>query len=256
MLRRQKQKRHNKMIRRQKTMPKKKPQMQNSAQLEQLLNALPTLAFEPELDDFRMDKARLVELIENDLSEPNLLMELLSEEFVSEFDQRLSRLEDAHAEKSIKHVLAKATRQQLSDSSKIQHLSNPVIVAIFLKTSLSLDGKELDLAGLSGAMKEFEQKNHDHIKLLTEKMEANEKDEIDSVTDEGQRLEEEVYKKFLELVPAEKKERTEEDLEVFLVDFKPPNIKEWDSGMVRHFIGEWFVGNANPLKEDLSLIHI
>ena len=262
MLRRQKQKRHNKMIRRQKTMPKRKPQLQNSAQLEQLLNAVPTLAFEPELDDFRMDKARLVELIENDLSEPNLLMELLSEEFVSEFDQRLSRLEDAHAEKSIKHVLAKATRQQLSDGSPIQHLSNPVIVAIFLKTSFSLDGKELDLAGLSGAMKEFEQKNHEHIKLLTEKMETSEKDEIDSVTDEGQRLEEEVeksippvneevYKKFLELVPAEKKERTEEDLEVFLVDFKPPNIKEWDSEMVRYFIGEWFVGNANPLKEDI-----
>ena len=262
MLRRQKQKRHNKMIRRQKTMPKKKPQLQNSAQLEQLLNALPTLAFEPELDDFRMDKARLMELMENDLPEPNLLMELLSEEFVSEFDQRLSRLEDAHAEKSIKHVLAKATRQQLSDGSPIQHLSNPVIVAIFLKTSFSLDGKELDLAGLSAAMKEFEQKNHEHIKLLTEKMEGIEKDEFDSVADEGQLLEEEgeknflpvneeVYKKFLELVPAEKKERTEEDLEVFLVDFKPPNIKEWDSGMVRHFIGEWFVGNANPLKEDI-----
>ena len=262
MLRRQKQKRHNKMIRRQKTMPKKKPQLQNSAQLEQLLNALPTLAFEPELDDFRMDKARLMELMENDLSEPNLLMELLSEEFVSEFDQRLARLQDSHEEKSIKHLLAKATRQQLSDSSIIQHLSNPVIVAIFLKTSLSLDGRELDLAGLSGAMKEFEQKNHEHIKLLTEKMEANEKDEFDLVADEGQRLDEEVeksfppineeiYKKFLELVPSEKKERTEEDLEVFLFDFKPPNIKEWDFVMVRHFIGEWFVRNANPLKEDI-----
>ncbi len=259
MLRRQKQKRHNKMIRRQKTMPKRKPQLQNSEQLEQLLNALPTLAFEPELEDFRMDKARLMELMENDLSEPNLLMELLSEEFVTEFDQRLSRLEDAHAEKSIKHLLAKATRQQLSDSSTIQHLSNPVIVAIFLKTNFSLVGKELDLAGLPGAMKEFEQKNHEHIKLLTEKMETN---EFDSVADEAQLFEEgveksvpplneKVYEKFLELVPEEKKERTGEDLEVFLVDFKPPNIKEWDSGMVKHFIGEWFVGNANPLKEDI-----
>ncbi len=263
MLRRQKQKRHNKMIRRQKTMPKKKPQLQNSAQLEQLLNALPTLAFEPELDDFRMDKARLMELMENDLSEPNLLMELLSEEFVSELDQRLSRLEDAHAEKSIKHLLAKATRQQLSDSSKIQHLSNPVIVAIFLKTSFSLEGKELDLGGLSGAMKEFEQKNHEHIKLLTEKMEADEKNVFDSVADEGVRLEEEVeksvppvneevYKKFLDLVPLEKLERIEEDLEVFLVDYQPPNISEWDSGMIKHFIGEWFLENANPLKEDLD----
>ena len=53
-------------------------------------------------------------------------------------------------------------------------------------------------------------------------------------------------------MPAEKKERTEEDLEVFLVDFKPPNLKEWDSEMVKHFVGEWFVVNANPLKEDID----
>ena len=189
--------------------------------------------------------------------------ELLSEEFVSEFDQRLSRLADAHAEKSIKHVLAKATRQQLSDGSPIQHLSNPVIVAIFLKTSFSLDGRELDLAGLSGAMKEFEQKNHEHIKLLTEQIQTGEKDELGSVADDEHHVEEEfekripaledeVYKIFLDLLPAEKQERTEEDLEVFLVDFHPPNIKEWDSGMVKHFIGEWFVENANPLKEDLD----
>ena len=65
-------------------------------------------------------------------------------------------------------------------------------------------------------------------------------------------IEEEIYKTFLDLVPVEKQERTEEDLEVFLVDFQPPNIKEWDSGMVKHFIGEWFVENANPLKEDLD----
>ena len=262
MLRRQQQKRHNKMIRRRKTMPKRKPQLQDSPQLEQLLNALPTLAFEPELVDLSMDKARLMELMKKGQTEPDMLMDLLSEEFVSELDQRLAMVEAAHSEKSIKSALAKATRHQLAESTKIPHISNPVIVTIFLKTRSALEGRELDLAGLPGAMKEFEQKNHEHIKLLTEKMEANEKDEFDSVIDEGQRLEgeveksfppvnEEVYKKFLELVPAEKKERTEEDLEVFLVDFKPPNIEEWDSGMVRHFIGEWFVGNANPLKEDI-----
>ena len=77
MLRRQKQKRHNKMIRRRKTMPKRKPQLQNSPQLEQLLNALPTLAFEPELVDLSMDKARLMELMKNDFSEPDILMALI-----------------------------------------------------------------------------------------------------------------------------------------------------------------------------------
>ena len=263
MLRRQKQKRHNKMLRRRNTMPKRKPQLQNSAQLEQLLNALPTLVFEPELADFSIDKSRLMELMKSDLSEPDMLMAMMSEEFVSELDQRLARLEDAHSEKSIKSALAKATRHQLSESSKIDYLSNPVIVAIFIKNRSSLEGRELDLAGLPEAMKEFEQKNHEHIKLLTEQIQAGEKDELDSVADEEQNLEEvvqkkipplkeEVYKKFLDLMPVEKQERIEEDLEVFLIDFQLPNIKEWDSDMVKHFFGEWFVENANPLKEDLD----
>jgi len=204
-----------------------------------------------------------MELMKNDHSEPDMLMDLLSEEFVSELDQRLAKLEATYSEKSIKSALAKATRHQLADSSKIPHLSNPVIVAIFLKTRSAVEGRELDLAGLPGAMKEFEQKNHEHIKLLTEQIQTGEKDELGSVADDEHdveeefekripALEEEVYKKFLDLVPAEKQERTEEDLEVFLVDFQPPNIKEWDSGMVKHFIGEWFVENANPLKEDLD----
>ena len=263
MLKRQQQKRHKKMILRRKTMLKRKPQLQNSPQLEQLLNALPTLAFEPELVDLSMDKARLMELMKKGQTEPDMLMDLLSEEFVSELDQRLALLEAAHSEKSIKSALAKATRHQLAESNKIPHISNPVIVAIFLKTRFALEGRELDLAGLHGAMKEFEQKNHEHIKLLTEQIQTDEKDELGSDADDEHHveeefekripaLEEEVYKKFLDLVPSEKQERTEEDLEVFLVDFQPPNIKEWDSGMVKHFIGEWFVENANPLKEDLD----
>ena len=90
-----------------------------------------------------------------------------------------------------------------------------------------------------------------------------EKNGIGLVSDEGNHedeevekivlpVNEEVYEKFLNIVPLEKKERTEEDLEVFLVDFKPPNIKKWDSGMVKHFFGEWFIKNANPLKEDIE----
>ena len=263
MLRRQRQKRHNKMLNRRKAMPKKKPQMQNSAQLEQLLNALPTIAFEPEMADLSMDKSRLMELVKDDFSEPDILLALISEEFISELDRRLAMLEETNSEKSIKHALAKATRHQLTESGKIHHFSNPVIVAIFLKTRFSLEGRELDLAGLPGAMKEFEQKNHERIKLLTEQMQTDEKKELFSVADErdhveelGEKkmpsLEEEVYKRFLDIVPPEKLERTEEDLEVFLVDFQPPSIKEWDSGMVNHFIGEWFVENANPLKEDLD----
>ena len=210
-----------------------------------------------------MDKVRLMELMKNDHSESGMLIDLLSEEFVSELDRKLAMLEEAHSEKSIKSALAKATRHQLAEISKIPHISNPVIVAIFLKTRFALQGRELDIAGLPGAIKDFEQINHEHIKLLTEQIQTGEKDELGSVANDEHHVEEEfqkrippvqeeVYKKFLDLVPAEKQERTEEDLEVFLVDFQPPNIKNWDSGMVKHFIGEWVVENANPLKEDLD----
>tara|TARA_B100000945_G_scaffold187055_1_gene150081 strand:- start:2615 stop:3538 length:924 start_codon:yes stop_codon:yes gene_type:complete len=263
MLRRQKQKRHNKMILRRKTMPKRKPQQQNSAQIEQLLNALPTLAFEPELVDFRMDKSKLMELIENDIPEPNILMELLTEEFISELDQRLAKLEEEHSEKSIKHGLASATRHQLAESSKKTHLSNPVIVAIFLKTLSSHEGRELDLDGLPLAMKEFEQKNYEYFKQLTDEIQSGEKDESVSVEDNENHdetklekrispLDEEVLKNFLDLLPEEKLERTEEDLEVFLADFQPPSLKEWEVSMIKHFFEDWFVENANPLKEDLD----
>ena len=112
-------------------------------------------------------------------------------------------------------------------------------------------------------MKEFEQNNHEQIELLTEQIQAGEKEKLSSVADEKHLEEEvvekrippvneEVIKKFIDLLPAEKQERTEEDLEVFLVDFQPPNIKEWESGMVKHFFGEWFLENANPLEEDLD----
>ena len=263
MLKRQQQKRHKKMIRRRKIMPKRKPQLQNSPQIEKLLNTLPTLSFEPELVDLYMDKARLMELMKSDQTEPEMLINLVSEEFVSELDQRLAMLEAAHSDKSIKSALAKATRHQLAESSNIFSLSNPVIVAIFLKTRSALEGRELDLAGLPGAMKEFEQNNHEQIKLLTKQIQADEKEGLISVADEEHDeqevaeksvppIAEEILKQFLDFVPAEKQERTEEDLEVFLFDFQPPNIKEWDSGMVKHFIGKWFIENANPLEEDLD----
>lgn len=257
MLKRQQQKRHNKMVRRRKTMPKRKPQLQNSSQLEQLLNALPTLAFEPELIDLNMDTDKLRKLLESERTEVDMMLTLLSEEFISETDQKLATLEAAHSEKSVKSVLAKATRHQIADSNKITHLSNPLLVAIFLKTRSAVEGRELDLGGLPSAMKEFEKRNHDYIQQLTEQIQTAEKDELDLTADEEEEqrvssIEEDVYKKFIDLVPAEKQERLEEDLDVFLTDFQPPPVTEWELDMVKLFLEKWFVEHANPFQEDLE----
>ena len=64
-------------------------------------------------------------------------------------------------------------------------------------------------------------------------------------------IEESVYNKYVDLVPAEKQEQVEEDLDVFLVDFQPPPVAEWDFRLVKRFMNKWFIENANPLEEDL-----
>jgi len=263
MLKRQKEKRQKKMIRRRKAMPKRISQQAGSPQqLEQLLNTLPTLAFEPELTDLNMGEEKLRTLLESEQSEIEIILELLTEEFIADLDQRLEQLESAYSEKSIKSVLAKATRHQIANSDKIPHLSNPVLIALFLKTRSAAKGEKLDLNSLPAAMKEFDKRNHDIIQELTKQMEGSEKDDsileadvelLDEEKPEERTpaIETDVYNKFMKLVPAGKQEQVEEDLEVFLVDFEPPPISEWDSELIKNFLEKWFLENANPLEEDL-----
>ena len=252
------------MLRRRLAMPKRVPQQPGSPeQLEQLLSTLPTLAFEPELADLSMDKAILKAMLDSDSKEVNILIELLTEDFISDLYQRLTQLEEANSKKSIKSVLSKATSHQITNSEKITYLSNPVLIAIFLKTRASVEGVELDLAGLPAAMEEFEKRNHDFIQELTDKFDDSRNEKTVDNTEEdflGEEqleeripaIEESVYKKYIELVPEEKQQQVEEDLDVFLVDFQPPPVAEWDLKLVKHFLSKWFIENANPLEEDLD----
>jgi len=264
MLKRQQQKRQSKMIRRRLAMPKRVPQQAGSTeQLEQLLSTLPTLAFEPELSDLRMNKTELKTLLDSDSTEVDILMKLLTEDFITDLDQRLAQLEEANSEKSIKSVLAKATRHQISNSEKIPYLSNPVLIALFLKTRASVEGVELDLAGLPAEMEKFDKRNHEFIQELTDKIEASDKEGMIAETEEDLQedeqleeripaIEENIYKKYLKLVPTKKQEQVEEDLEVFLIDYQPPPVAEWDLKLVKRFMSKWFIENANPLEEDLD----
>ncbi|MGY8697331.1 MAG: hypothetical protein ACKVIP_01530, partial [bacterium] len=140
---------------------------------------------------------------------------------------------------------------------------NPVLIALFLKTRASVEGVELDLAGLPAQMEEFDKRNHEFIQELTDKIEASEKEETVAETEEDLQedeqqeertpaIEENIYKKYIKLVPAEKQEQVEEDLDVFLVDFHPPTVAEWDLKLVKRFMSKWFIENANPLEEDLD----
>ena len=264
ILKRQQKKRQKKMIQRRKTMPKRSPQQNGTPQqLEQLLSTLPTLAFEPELADLNMGHEELRTLLQSERTEADILMELLTEEFIADLDQRLEEMETVHSEKSIKSILAKVTRHQIANKDKIPYLSNPVLIAIFLKTRSAVEGKELDLAGLPAVMDEFDKRNHDYIHGLTQKVQVSEEAGLSIKADEELSEEEkpkervpaikaDIYTKYLALVPVEKQEQVEEDLDVFLVDFEPPPVAEWDADLVKEFMEKWFLENANPLEEDLE----
>ena len=263
MLKRQQQKRQKKMIRRRQAMPKRISQNHaKSEQIQQLLSTLPTLAFEPELLDLSMDKDKMKAMLESNSSEIDMLMELITDEFISALYQRLTKLEEANSEKSIKSVLSKATRNQIENSEKISNLSNPLLIAIFIKTRASVENSSLNISELPKEMEEFEKRNHKFIEELADQIENPSmykglNENIENSDEKGKGLkytpaiEESVYKRFIELVAEEKREKVEEDLDVFLVDFKPPPIAEWDLKLIKSFLNKWFVENANPLEEDL-----
>ena len=57
------------------------------------------------------------------------------------------------------------------------------------------------------------------------------------------------------------KQRIEDDLDVFLEDFRPPPMEGWDKNLVKNFFENWFIENANPMEDDLegmreSLMHL
>ena len=124
-----------------------------------------------------MGEEKLRTLLESEQTEIEIILELLTEEFFADLDQRLEQLESTHSEKSIKSVLAKATRHQIANSDKIPYISNPLLIALFLKTSSAVKGEKLDLNSLPAAMEEFDKRNHVFIQEFTKQMEGSEKDD-------------------------------------------------------------------------------
>ena len=248
------------MMQRRLAMPQKRTQQNNSQQnIEQLLSTLPTLAYEPELTDLRMSESEFGKLLENNYTEIEIFMALITEKFLVDLEKRLIKLEELNPEKSIKSLLAQATRHQIANNEKIPHLSNPLLITIFLKTRASIEGTSLDLTDLPAAMEEFNQRNDESIRNITENYkDDNEKnrfaepDNDKTFQKESTTIDPSVYKKYLELIPKNKHDQVEEDLDVFLVDFKPPPVAEWNLNLIKKFISEWFVENANPTNEDLE----
>jgi len=264
MIRRQQKKRQQKKIRRRLSMPSRvKNNKESSEKIEQLLRVLPTLAFEPELIDLEMNKSEFKVFIEKNMTEIDIFKKLLTDEFFLDLNSRLTQLVELNPEKSIKSVLAKATQHQITRDEKMSYISNPFLIAIFLKTKASVEGIDLNLASLPNEIEAFNLRNEKIINDISENSPSNAEDDTDqkiyknSNADELTKkiipvIEQSVYKKFLKRLPELEKQRIEDDLDVFLVDFQPPPVTEWNLNLVKDFIDKWFIENANPMEDDLE----
>ena len=259
MEKRRQDKRHKKMVKRKRLMSHKSPvQITSPHQLEKLLKTLPNLAFDPMLQDLYFDEQMMQELIGEDIQEPQMLSRLLTSDFLEKLGRRLEDVEDSAVPQSPKALLAKASRHQLEHSEEIPHLSNPLLFAFFLKTRAKAEGTSMTMADLPQAIKNFEERNAEWIagvseapELLKNDFEEESSEKIEE-TKSGV-LPEEIklgLNNYVEALPSERAERMKDDLELFLEDFGPPPVKEWNGAMIDQFYQEWFVEHANPTDDD------
>jgi hypothetical protein len=277
MFKRQQAKKHIKAQQRRQFASRKmvsNPQASTQKSLEELLSTLPFLAFSERFEDLKFDVEEVKLELEAQTPEPLLLMRMLTEDFLQGFRARFEEFERETTPQSPDNLLAKATVHQLDHSSEIPHLSNPMIVAIYLKTRAEALGEEpLNRETIHNALNDYEVRNSDLIELISEKPGAliygpeaklpkTATEEIDdeisyeSDTEKAERIppiSEDVLVNFRKSLdwPELELSRLEEDLEMFLDDFQPPMYQEWTPNLIDEFINDWFVREANPLEEDM-----
>jgi hypothetical protein len=289
MAKRQQQKKHQRAQQRRKlaiARPRQKPQMAAQKELEDLLGTLPFLAFRPEFEGIGFDPNLIKQELEDKTPEPLILMRLLTTDFLAAFTARFEEFERSTVERSPDNLLAKATLHQLAHSAEIPHLSNPMIVALYLKArAVAMDVPAPTQETIHSELEAYEERNRelieqisvdpsqleygpmallpDHIDLGEDAPEDAAEPEREDAADIPAPLPAEVLENFYASldVDEEAKERIIEDLETFLEDFGPSHYTNWTPALIDEFIDEWFVKEANPLEEDLqsmrgSILHL
>ena len=172
MVKRQQAKKHAKSQQRRKFASRRmisNPQAATQKRLEDLLSTLPFLAFSERFEDLQFDIQKVKEELEAKTPEPLLLMKLLTEEFLERFRARFEEFERETTPQSPDNLLAKATIHQLDHSNEIPHLSNPMIVAVYLRTRAEALGQEaLTRETIHDALTEYELRNSELIELISE----------------------------------------------------------------------------------------
>lgn len=258
---RKQQKRHKRTLLKRKSSSRPPQQIRSQKDLQKILATLPHLAFEKEMENLRFNKTELEEMKGKNLPEPGIIMKLLTPEFVTDIQERLAILEKGSAPQSPQNMLAKATLYSIENSEEMPLFTNPLIIAIYLKTRAEVMGEELTVNGIGAAIDEFEEQYHELIEEIVTDPEALQRlDQLmeespDSTTVESESIiDSSVMNEFMDTLSGlsdEEQERVEVDVEVFIEDYLQAPPEEWNKNLMDDFLGNWFIPKLNPLEDDL-----
>ncbi|MBF0288795.1 MAG: hypothetical protein HQM14_13345 [SAR324 cluster bacterium] len=259
MLKRKKQKQVKKAVQRRQTASRTHQQPSSEKELQKLLQKIPILAYEEELDEMRFDENTMRTHLEANAPDPQVLNDILLDEFVQDFQKRLKEMDDRTEGSMQKNLMVKGILYAL-DHQEMPYFINPLIIAIYLRSKADVQGTTLERTEILKAVEDYEKT---HTQLIEEMVEA-----LNKVKDETLEAEEsfeaavverpqvdeglmESFQQTLAELDEEQRERIVEDVEVFVEDFATSPVEEWNAKMLDNFLGNWFIRNLNPVVDDL-----
>ena len=254
------------------------PQQPSSErEVQKILERIPILAYEEELNDLRFDAETMRSYQDTDESEPDLLEKLVSPEFIEDCKERLEKMNDRTKGDMQKNLMVKGAAFTLGEK-QMPLVINPLIVAIYLRSKADLAGEVLALPQIIKAVGTYETNNLEYIEKQFESITAKTQNPEGSLEDEeaivdGDVIADEeaqsdvitgtvekpsideelmvVYYQTLQELGEEEEERMKDDLEELIENYVTRPMEAWNAEMVDDFLGNWFIKNLNPMLDDL-----
>ena len=262
MLKRKKQKQTKKAIDRRRVASRMPQKPKSEKEVQKILQRLPVLAYEPELLDLYFEESLLRAQLEEESLEPQILKNLISDEFLTEFQERLEKMQARTSGEMQKNLMVRGMLFSL-EHDQMPHFANPLIVAIFLRSKARIEGNTLELPQIFKAVDAYEKSNTETIEDMIKSSQTETEAET-TETEAHESVDEtppapppidsalmEAYFQTLKEFETEVEERMREDVEVFLEEYVRCPVEEWSAEMLDDFLGNWFVKNLHPVVDDL-----
>ncbi len=240
------------------------------AKLKQNLKNIPSLIFEPELEELAFSPDQIKEAQSQQEKVPEQIGFLASPEFTEKLKTQLDSMKERFEQQgdTNKTMMAHAIIYFMEQENAPPFL-NQIVVAMYFNALHQIENDEpLTLKELNGQLREYDKEWSEYLQEKAEVLSSLESaEQVEGEDDASEAaLEPSIFESVVEefvnyleteqSLEDEQRERMQEDVEVFVNDyFEDKGITELDSlrsRKVKTFLESWFITNMHPTKEDLE----